>query len=395
MIGKYRTAKGWRIFIYIFSPLFIVLFIYFGSIPFIQQDFSWILALFCIPASIGMLALFTYGLLDTRIGGFIIENNKVRSISPWKIKQLNLDEIKGFHEDSNYIHIIPIDPQKKKIKVSLYTEKTDEIRTWLSSKFPELNRAESLEGTGIILTSNEFGLTAQSREYRLNEAKRICRIANATGFVLLLWIAFYPRPYMLSLSIALVYPIFILVLLYFYRGLIRLDEKKKSAFPSLSMGFIMAALGLLWRAISDYEILDYGKVWTTTALLASMLFIFIILATKKLDLKNPEDYLHIFGIIISVWIYSVGGFIVANCMYDKSPPHLFKSEVVDKEISAGKTSTYYLKVNPWDIRSEIEKIKVSEDDYNSIAIGKEVMIYQMRGLFETPWFFVDISTESQ
>jgi hypothetical protein len=388
MQGEYRTAKGWRIFIYIFSPILITVFIVTGIIPFIFEDSNTTVTILLVVFSLSMIALFSYGLIDAVKGKFVIEQDHLLSVTAFGSRALKFDGIRGYRVDQNYIHIIPIDTHQKKLKVSTYTERSQQITDWLSTRYPELDTLEALEEEKNILDDFSFGMSKQAREYKLGEAKRIAKITNATGFVLFLWITFYPFPYSIAISLGIVYPLLVMVILYLYRGLLRMDERKKSAYPSVVSGFLMAGLGLSLRALMDFNILEYKQLWITIGIAAGLLFILIIALTKLPEFKTWEDYFAIPTIIIVVSSYSFGAYTLANCTYDESVPLYYNSEILDKEMTTGKSTSYYFTVISWHGTNEIEKIKVSADEYSSANAGDHITIYEKEGLFKTPWYFV-------
>ena len=158
LTGEFRTAKGWRILIYIGSPPLIALFVYVGFLPFIRDEFSIVAALLLIPISLGMITLFVYGMIETIKGRFIIANKSVSNKDALGTMTLEFKEIKGFRTDSNYIHIISNTKEKKSIRISTYMEKSNLIMEWLTNNFVELDGQEAMEEEKQILASDEFGI---------------------------------------------------------------------------------------------------------------------------------------------------------------------------------------------------------------------------------------------
>src|SRR5688572_25763199 len=117
MRGEFRTAKGWRIFIYMFSPLLIGLFVFVGFLNFSSETSSLIVSLIMMSVSLGGTIMFTYGLIETIKGRLIIEANSISRLSVFGTRTLTFQEIQGFRTDGNYIHIISNRNDKKSIKV--------------------------------------------------------------------------------------------------------------------------------------------------------------------------------------------------------------------------------------------------------------------------------------
>jgi hypothetical protein len=388
MTGEFKTAKGWRIFIYIFSPLLIALFVSVGFIAFSSQTSNLTVLLILVPVSLGGTAMFTYGLIETIKGRFIIASNSVSRISMFGRRTLDFQQIKGFRYGSNYIHIISNSKDKKSIKITTYIEKSSQILEWLANNFIELDSHEAEQEEREILTDNEFGINSQTREYRLIEARRAAKYINIIGGLVGAWLWFFPTPYSLSLSVGMILPAIAFISIYVYRGLIRFDEKKNSAHPSIIYGFLFPSAGLVIRAIMDYEILDYKNLWIVISVSTIALTSLLIVGTKEIKFTKLIDYfttLSLAGLILS---YSFGTYTVSNCLFDKSEPEIFKSEVIDKEISSGKTTIYYLTLKPWGPRDKIERVSVTRDEYEASDKGDTVDIYLRQGLLKTPWFYI-------
>jgi hypothetical protein len=388
MTGEFRTAKGWRIFIYIFSPLLIGLFVYVGFITLSSETSNLTVSLILIPVSLGGTIMFTYGLVETIKGRLIIEANSISRLSLLGTKTLDFQEIKGFRADSNYIHIISNSKDKKSIKITAYIERSDQVLDWLNNNFLELDSHEASEEEKQILTDNEFGVNQQTREFRLNKARRVAKYINIVGGATGIWLWFYPQPYSICVSVGMIVPGIALASLYFYRGLIRFDEKRNSAHPSIIYGFIAPSAGLLIRAIMDYEILEYKNIWINVGIISLILTGLLVLWTKEIKFKKVIDYVTVLPLAGMILCYSFGTFVVSNCLFDKSEPEIFNSEVTDKEISTGKSTIYYLTLSPWGPRAETEKVSVTKDEYEATDKGDTVSIYLRHGLLNTPWFYI-------
>jgi hypothetical protein len=388
MTGEFRTAKGWRIFIYIFSPLLIGLFVYVGFITLSSETSNLTVSLILIPVSLGGTIMFTYGLIETIKGRLVIGANSLSRTSVLGTRTLEFREIKGFRADSNYIHIISNSQDKKSIKITAYIERSDQVLDWLNNKFIELDSHEAREEERQILTDNEFGINEQAREYRLNEAKRVAKYINVIGGVTGAWVWFYPRPYSLSLIGGMILPAMAFISLYAYRGLIRFDEKKNSAHPSIIYGLLFPSAGLMIRAIMDYEILEYKSLWIAISITTITLTSLLVVGTKEFKFTRCIDYFTTLSLTGMILCYSFGTYVVSNCLFDNTEPEIFKSEVSDKEISSGKSTTYYLKLKPWGPRTEAERVSVTKVEYEATDKGDTVDIHLRQGLLGTPWFYV-------
>jgi hypothetical protein len=183
-------------------------------------------------------------------------------------------------------------------------------------------------------------------------------------------------------------PILCLFVLQFYKGLVRIDERNGSAHPTLIYAIFLPAMTILLRAIFDYNILDHANIWLPTILIALALTIVMAISTREFKLKRFVDVFSLFFVAVCMFVYSYGSIVLLNCMYDKSPSTHHTATIINKRISSGKTTTYYLELTVWGPQREADEVSVSKDFYNRVAKDQVVNVYLQKGKFNIPWFEV-------
>lgn len=340
------------------------------------------------PISLGMIALLIVGLLDTVNGKFVIDNDKIFAVSTFTNRQLLLGEIKGYRITDKYIFIESKNQQKKKIKVSTYFGKVYEIEEWLSENYADLDIVQANQEKEEILSNEEFGWTTDQREYRLIKAQKAAKTLNWSGGIIGTWTLFLANPYEYAIIASIAFPIICLIVLKYFNGIIRIDERKDTAYPTIFWAIFTACMGLWLRGLLDYSILDYSKIWTPSILIALTYIALFTIGNREFKFNKAKDYLTIIGFSIFMFGYGYGAVVTLNCMYDKSEPKTFNATILDKRISSGKSTTYYLELTPWGQQKEIDEVSVSKDLYNNLNKNDKVNIYYMQGKFDIPWFEV-------
>ncbi|MCC5932067.1 MAG: hypothetical protein JJU28_22670 [Cyclobacteriaceae bacterium] len=385
---EYRIAKGWAIIIYLFAPLLIGLFGWLLILPFQNGNFepnaSWIL----IPVSLAMIALMVFGVLDAYKGRLIIQDNSIKSISTFSNRELAFDEIKGFTLNEQYIFVEPTAKGKKRIKISKYIGGYNEILHWLIQNFPDLDIQNAILEEQEILNDDTIGWTKEIREEKLTKARQTSKLINWAAGIVAAWSFFYPTPYQYSILAAIIIPILALIVVRSSNGLIRVDEKNGSAYPSVIYAFIFPSLGLMLRAVFDYNIFDYSNAWLTSTIIALALLFLLLIKQKEITFKKKLDYLTVSSLALFLFAYSFGTVIHTNCYYDNSEPEYFTAKVLNKRVSSGKSTSYYFELSPWGQLSEIDEVSVGKGLFNRIEIGDEVNIYFRTGKLDIPWFTV-------
>lgn len=388
-IKEYRLAKGWRIFIYIGAPLMLILFLGIIIGPFIpswNNGNPWRAYWFLLPLSLGMIVVIILGLLDAIKGKFVIEKDRIYSTSSLRNRILMLDEIKGYTINDKYIIIESNTPEKKNIKLSTYIGKKHEIMEWLESRYNDLDIVNMHEEKEAILNSETFGATEEHRQQRLKNAVTISKILNWSGGLILVWAIFRPAPYEYAILACMVLPLLCLIAVRYYKGLIRVDERKNSAYPSALTGLSLAVIALLLRTIFDYEIFDYANIWMPAIVIA---FVYTgILVTGSKEVKQKGGYAMIIFLLVLMFGYGYGAIVQTNCLYDKSVPENYRAAVLKKWINKGKTNTYHLELSRWGSQKEADDVQVKADLYNRVSVDDSVNIYFMKGYLHVPWFEV-------
>lgn len=385
---EYKIAKGWAIFIWIFGPGLIALFGFLAVMPFLEGKINLTLVFILTPMSIGMIALMIFGLIDVYKGRLIIKNDRIVSIGVFTTKELKLGDIKGFTVNEQYIFLEPQTKDKKRIKISQYIGGYQEILFWLTENYANLDIENAQAEEQEILNNENIGWSRELREEKLSNAKKISRIINWLGGIAFAWTIFYPKPYDLAVLSALVIPIIALIAVKLSGGLIRIDQKNGSAYPSTIYAFIFPSLGLMVRSFFDYDIFDYSNVWLK-AVLITVAFLFILLINQKeITFKKKQDFLTVSSMIMFLFAYGFGAIIYLNCNLDKSEPQHYTAKILDKRISTGRHTSYYLELTAWGQQKEIDEVSVSKGLYNRVDIDNEINVYFRNGKLEIPWFIV-------
>jgi hypothetical protein len=86
--------------------------------------------------------------------------------------------------------------------------------------------------------------------------------------------------------------------------------------------------------------------------------------------------------------YAFGVIGEANALLDRSPLSAFRSPVMDKHVTYGKTTTYHLRLAPWGPLSEPGDVSVSHTLYDNLQPGNLACVLLHQGAFGMPWFIV-------
>ena len=387
---EYRIAKGWAVFIYVFAPLLIALFGFLMLMPFIpdmniKPSALW----FIVPMSLGMITVMIMTLIDTRKGRFVIDLDRVYTEGVLSKRELKFDEIRGYRSNDKYVFIEPNSTGKKKIKISTYYGRFDEITSWLSSNYHDLDVLNAEEERIAILSNEEFGFTEEQRGERLATARKVAIVINWLGGFVGAWALFYPQPYEYAILACILMPFLSIGVLLFFKGMISIDDHKGSAYPSVFLGFLFSSMGLALRALFDFTIFAYAPLMKIVVPLWVLIAIVVLMnGRSKSKQSGMVKFFSMFGLALVVLCYSYGSVVTINCFYDTSSSEIYPAKVIDKRTTSGKTTTYYLKLSPWGPQSEEDEIDVAKDFYIETEVNDHVTVYLNHGKLDIPWVMV-------
>lgn len=382
---EYRLARGWRIASYVFCLAFLVLsgaLGYFGV-----TSYPDLVSVFFYSGGMLLLLFLTwYMYMDTRFGKLVIEESTVSLRGPFGVTTLPYEAVKGYRPIENYLVLVPSGKTFRQIKISTYLEEIREIQEWAVSNFPDVRELEREEEEKEIMADQELGITEESRYKRLAEARKVARYFNWFAWAITAWVLFYPRPYAVAIIAGIATPLIALALCYLYRGMMKGGDRENSAYPSVAEAFILPGLAIMLRALFDYNILDYSKAWLPMGVMTAGLFLLYQLPTGGFSPKKTSDYIFLSLFPLFTFIYSFGALLTLNCTFDKAEPDVYTSTVIDKRISGGKTTSYYLELEPWGDLGKPQEVKVSRALYENTVIDNRVEVYQFEGFLKIPWF---------
>lgn len=385
---EYKIARGWKIFIYLTAPFMIGLFVWTLTIPFADDHFSPVAGLILIPISLAMITLFVVGVVDTHLRRVLIADNEITTISILSRRTLRLHEIRGYTVNDQYIFVEPLSQERKRIRISKYTGGYAEILLWIDARFTDLDEQTAIEEANEIIANNSFGETPEARARKHLFARRIAHTINILSGLVFAWVLFSPKPYEYALITAILTPFIAIGTAKLSNGLIRVDEKKGSVYPSVLYAIIFPALGIMVRGVFDFNIYEYREIWTYVISLSVLMMAFTLFQQKELTFQNKADYVTVLSLGVFFFIYSFGTTIYVNCYYDNAIPQVHTSKVLSKQVSSGNTTTYYLELSPWGEQTEPEQADVSKNLYNEVQVNDDVNVYFYPGRLGISWFDV-------
>ncbi len=381
-VKEYKLAIGWKIFLAC------------GCIALMIAGLAWLIhtilngitnAIYVIPCSLALIAAGAWLLRMTIIFKVVITSTYV-SITDNGIKTLNLTDVSGFRCSDKFIIIEPNNNGKPTIKIPEYTQGFTEIAKWASTYFPDLDTLQQNVEEFEILSSEEFGGTIEERETKLESARKVSKILNAAGGGLLLWAWIWPEPYLLICLLCILFPLLALVVYKYFKGLIKIDDKKGSAYPSLfSLGLV--PLGLCVRALLDFDISDYNNLFVATIIFAGIFTFVMALKQSEFNFNTTEGKTAWVATVTIGLAYGYGTTVLINCYKDSSHTTKYPAQVIRK-YESGEHTSYNLVVTPWGNAKDTPVVTVGENLYNKCYPGKTIIVNLQQGRLHSAWYYI-------
>ena len=220
--------------------------------------------------------------------------------------------------------------------------------------------------------------------------KRTALLINIIGIILGLSTLVSQLFNEILIYLSFIYPIFCIILVRYYRGLISIEPEIRPNLPTISMGFMFSCFGLIIRTAMDYNVLDYKNVWIPSIVIALLILIIYYLNQFKVLIYNKKIFVYNVFIIILIEVFSFYSVIFINCKYDRSTPQIYETQILNKVTKNRKRVTYYLIIEDWKNTFREKEIKVDYKKYYSSFEGERLKVAERRGRFDIPWsYFIE------
>lgn len=386
---EYKIATAWKVFVCFVACSLIALLGFFAFVFLTKETTS-----FLFDSLVGLISVSTSTFLSLLIvdvfkAKLIISTDSIQLKSFFINRQLSIGEIKGYSIQKEQIILHPQDTSKKRIAIPTYWKNFNEIKNWIYSSYLDLEKESIRIETQEILKNQHLASSQKKGERKLKQAKRIVSFLNSIGFLSSLWLLVFPKPYLFTVFLCVSVPLFCLLLIIWSKGLIRINDKKGSASPSLLICYLTCCFALTIRAFTDFDIQSYQHLWLPFLGIVGTFATLYFWNTKKNfssnQKKSNSDYLIPMICFLS---YAFSTVILLNCTLKQKNSETYNVLILNKEEYSGgrgTSSSFNVTVSPWGKRLFPNSISVSSSVYQSHAVGDSISLNLSQGYFNIPW----------
>lgn len=212
--------------------------------------------------------------------------------------------------------------------------------------------------------------------------KRVGQIAGGVGWVLLFWVWLRPVPYGLALVVCALAPVASWALCLWSGRQLALVERRGGGRIALDSLAWMPALGLALRALIDVQLFDWqGLLAGGVVVGAAFTAITWRVDPASFAMKLIWGFIAILGAT-----YGWGLLALIDKDFDSSPAAVYRTEVLDKQVSHGRSTTHRLSLSPWGPQTKAGAVDVDRGFYDQVEKGQTICVALHPGFLRARWF---------
>jgi hypothetical protein len=160
-----------------------------------------------------------------------------------------------------------------------------------------------------------------------------------------------------------------------------LGKPKKDPRADTIFAFLASAIGLMMGGITV-------KFVSLVPLLMWMALVLVVLcgAFFAMGQKGPRAQGAVLLPLIFGAMYAFGLIAIADTQLDKGTPTNYRTQVLDKHITRGKSTSYYLDLAPWGPFAQAKSLNVPIRVYDSTELGDTVCLVLHPGALHAAWY---------
>lgn len=383
----YRASRGYAIFVNFFSVLITAggcLGLWFSATSYQKNlAFGAVMIVVCLV----FVLLGTYNIAATLRYQVTLRSDAIVVQNVFNSRTLFRTQIAGrCMLPTQYVStlvLVPRTADQKKLKLALLMHRDAAFGAWLAD-IPDLDAAEVAESQKQLASDPDLGFSSEDRAQQVAAAKKAAMSLNALTIVAVVWTFFFPRSYTPIVSTLILLPVIALGLLIRSRGIYQVEGRRNDARPSLALVFLFPGLGLLVSSMRGFHLLAWKPILPIAILVAIGMTV-VIATTDAATQKRPLALIPflLFGVL-----YGYGLTTQVNVLLDRSSAQTFQVVAFDKHISQGKSTTYYLHLDPWGPQPAATQVAVPRSLYDATPPGATVCVDLHSGALRIPWYVV-------
>ena len=314
----------------------------------------------------------------------IIDETGVEVHYAFRERSADLGEIEGFRTISTRngsYWILLLKQNQGRITISKSFKEDDDLRAWFQqlTDLDERDRGALLEK---IEQDQELGATPEDRLAALKQAKQWNILLSGAAIVAAVGMLFGGES--LQMWCAVILALVPAVALYLTNKrplLFSIFKGKRDPRTDLGIAFMVSGIALLIAHQHDHFV-------SISQLAPYILLVFLICGVSLFGAvrNNAQFWGALIGVLFVAGMYGFGLVAAADTLLDKSKGTVYVAGVTGKHMTSGKSTTYYLELEPWGPMTSTNNLDVSHSEYERAEPGDAVCLELRGGAFHAPWY---------
>lgn len=316
----------------------------------------------------------------------IVDEYSLELTNLFRKRTVNLDDIKGYREVKNGIFLIPHNETEKRVTISMYASNSEELRSWIAARFPNLDIADQEAAHAEMLSDQLLGENEAQRETRFANYKLIARVLAVVSYILMFAVGF--RQDVMLLAVFIPFICFWLMLHTHGRIMFELEKGKGSSSLSLALIISCATVGIN-AGLNTPALVSWHPLIPYFLIAAAVVFVPFVYTLRKYGNLKRKHYwtMALFG-IISALPFGIGCGIYANFHLNRAASDVYSTSVSGKRVSHGKHTSYYITFPPVGPLQQQTDFSVGKYHYEAYRTGDTIKVVFGKGGLGAVWYTV-------
>lgn len=259
----------------------------------------------------------------------------------------------------------------------------DNYRAWLQ-RFPNLDQIDRDALLNEISQLQDLGATPEERLAALKQAKTCAILALVVACAAAVALNFGNPTLQAVFAIALaLVPVILALMIQRSPLLYAVFKKKSDPRAELMYALIATSFGFLLRNrgthLVSLQSLSLVIVFVSFAYCAAFF-------RSAHESSSPTSAL--IGLVFLAASYGYAMAATANNLADSSNATTYHVKITGKHVSRGRSTSYYLELEPWGPMQSQNSISVPRTTYDQFAPGDEICLNLHQGRLHAPWYAI-------
>jgi hypothetical protein len=396
----HRVSAAWRWLIAISVPALVALMIWaireaLLNLLVRETETQWWAGVLALALCGGLTLTLLAALIWAFRGRITIDGDKLVVRGAFRSTTITPDRIRDFRHFNNQLYIYLTD-KSWAVTIGGF-ENQWLIYRWLSQRGTNIDDELRAREDEVFNRDQTLGMTEAERNQRLAKLHRIVRLGNrivyaaaGAGFVNFLFFELKMIE-IVAVGTLIIVPLLFDMLALANRGHVHVDHDDGSRYPQILTGTLVAGCVLALLSLLDRgALLEPGFYEIFAAALIIKGFIWYAIDPQRIATLRRRGAT-VFAISL-VGIYLLPAFWVGGSVYqlnkllDSSAIVWHETEIVDKKVSSGRTTSYSVAVAAWadGIEDPVE-ISLRRAEFDRLESGQRVTVGIREGAFGIAW----------